>query len=92
MTRLANAIVPRGTTAIICSFDQVGAVAGPAGMRFLLDEAKGTPLKIFHAAPSRLPYTMPASTVRHPFGPDEYAVARAWPEAVGSGSTWRGAR
>ena len=83
LTRLANAIVPRGTTSIMCSLDQVGAVAGLAGMRFVLDEAKRTPLTVFHAAPSRLPYTTPASTVRYPFGPDEYAVARAWPEAVG---------
>ena len=83
LTRLANAIVPRGTTSIMCSLDQVGAVAGLEGMRFVLDEAARTPLKIFHAAPSRLPYTTPASTVRHPFGPAEYEVAREWPEAVG---------
>lgn len=83
LTRLASAILPRGTTSIVCSLDQAGAVAGLAGMRFLLDEARATPLKVFHAAPSRLPYTLPASTIAHPFGPEEYAVAREWPEAVG---------
>jgi len=83
ITRMANALVPRGVTSIMCPLDQVGVVAGIDGMRFVLDEAKRTPLKLWHSSPSRLPYTTPASTIGYRFGPAEHAVAQKWPEAVG---------
>lgn len=83
LTRLANAIVPRGTTSIMAPLDQIGVVTGLEGMRFVLDEVKKTSLKIFHSAPSRLPYTTPASTIAHRFTPQEHHVAQKWPEATG---------
>lgn len=83
LTRMANAIVPRGTTSIMAPLDQIGVVTGLQGMRFILDEVKKTPLKIFHSSPSRLPYTTPASTIAHRFGPQEHRIAQKWPEAVG---------
>ncbi len=83
LTRLANAIVARGTTSIMTPFDQVGVVNGIDGIRWVLDEAKKTPLKIFHSGASRLPYTTPASTIAHRFGPAEHAIAQKWEEAVG---------
>lgn len=83
LTRMANAIVPRGTTSIMAPLDQIGVVTGLQGMRFILDEVKNTPLKIFHSSPSRLPYTTPASTIAHRFGPQEHRIAQKWPEAVG---------
>jgi adenine deaminase len=83
LTRLGNAIVPRGTTSIMASLDQIGVVTGLSGIRFVLDEVNKTPLKIFHSAPSRLPYTTPASTIAYPFGPKEHNIAQEWPEAVG---------
>jgi adenine deaminase len=83
LTRLANAIVPRGTTTIMTPLDQVGVVNGIEGIRWVLDEAKRTPLKVFHAGASRLPYTTPASTIAYTFGPREHALAQTWEEAVG---------
>ncbi len=83
LTQFANAVLPRGNTSIVCSLDQIGSVAGMEGMRWTLDEAKKTPLKVFHAGPSRLPYTTPASTLTHQFGPAEHSIAQKWPEAVG---------
>jgi adenine deaminase len=83
LTRLANAIVARGTTTIMTPLDQIGVVVGIDGMRWVLDEAKKTPLKVFHSGPSRLPYTTPASTIAHTYGPKEHAVSQKWPEAVG---------
>jgi adenine deaminase len=83
INRLAEAAVAHGTTSIMCSLDQVGVVAGVEGMRFVLDAARRTPLKVFHCGPSRLPYTTPASTVRHSFGPREHRVAMTWPESAG---------
>jgi adenine deaminase len=83
LTRLANAIVARGTTSLMTPLDQVGVVNGLDGIRWVLDEAKKTPLKIFHSGASRLPYTTPASTVATTYGPKEHAVAQKWEEAVG---------
>ncbi|MDI6860372.1 MAG: amidohydrolase family protein, partial [Methanocellales archaeon] len=83
MTRLANAILERGTTSIVTPLDQVGVVLGVEGIRWVLDEAKRTPLKVFHSGASRLPYTTPSSTVAHSYGPKEHAVAQGWEEAVG---------
>lgn len=83
LTRLANWIVPRGTTSIMAPLDQIGVVTGLEGMRFVLDEVKRTPLKIFHSCPSRLPYTTPASTIAHHFAPAEHEIGQKWPEAVG---------
>jgi adenine deaminase len=83
ITRMANALVARGVTSIMCSIDQIGVVAGIEGIRFVLDEAKRTPLRLWHSAPSRLPYTTPASTIGYHFGPQEHAVAQKWEEAVG---------
>jgi adenine deaminase len=83
ITRMANALVPRGVTSIMCPLDQIGVVAGIEGMRFVLDEAGQTPLKLWHSSPSRLPYTTPASTIGYRFGPAEHTVAQKWPEAVG---------
>jgi adenine deaminase len=83
MTRLAEIFLARGTTTIMSSFDQVGVVAGIEGIRFVLDEVKQTPLKVFHCSPSRLPYTTPASTIATTFGPQEHELAMTWEESVG---------
>jgi len=83
LTRLANAIVERGTTSVMTPLDQMGVVNGIDGMRWVLDEVKKTSLKVFHSCPSRLPYTTPASTIAFTFGPKEHAVAQKWEEAVG---------
>jgi adenine deaminase len=83
INRFAEAAIAKGTTSMMCSLDQVGVVAGVEGMRFVLDAAKRTPLKVFHCGPSRLPYTTPASTVRYSFGPNEHRQAMSWPESAG---------
>lgn len=83
LTRLANAIVERGTTTVMTPLDQVSVVSGVEAVRWVLDEAKNTPLKVFHSTASRLPYTTPASTIAYNWGPKEHAVSQKWEEAVG---------
>lgn len=83
MTKFAEAVIPRGTTVIMTGLDQVGVVAGIRGMRLFLDEAKKTPLRVFHVAPSKLPYTIPPSTISVEFGPKQQEEAFRWSEAVG---------
>jgi adenine deaminase len=83
VTMFANTVVPCGTTSVISGLDQIFVVAGLAGVREFLDEARHSPLSVFWAAPSKMPYTYPESTVGFTFGPEQHREAQAWPECVG---------
>ncbi len=83
VTMFANTVVPFGTTSVISGLDQIFVVAGLAGVREFLDEARQSPLSLFWAAPSKMPYTYPESTVGFTFGPEQHREAQAWPECVG---------
>jgi adenine deaminase len=83
VTAFANTVVPFGTTSVISGLDQIFVVAGLAGVREFLDEAQQSPLSLFWAAPAKMPYTYPESTVAFTFGPEQHQDAQAWPECVG---------
>ena len=83
VTMFAEAVVPFGTTTVISGLDQVFVVAGLEGVREFLDEAQHSPLSLFWAAPAKMPYTFPESTVGFTFGPGEHREAQGWPECVG---------
>jgi len=83
VTMFARAVVPCGTTTVISGLDQTFVVAGLEGVREFLDEAREGPLSVFWAAPAKMPYTYPESTVGFTFGPDEHRIAQKWPECVG---------
>ena len=83
VTMFANTVVPFGTTSVISGLDQIFVVAGLAGVREFLDEARQSPLSLFWAAPAKMPYTYPESTVGFTFGPEQHREAQAWPECVG---------
>ena len=51
MTEFARAVIPKGTTVISTDFYEIGVVAGVAGIRLFLDEAKKTPLKVLFTIP-----------------------------------------
>lgn len=82
ITRFAEAVLPSGTTAIMTSLDHTYAVAGLEGMRAMLDEAKKTPLKVFHIPPVTFPASLPRSTSRE-FGFKEAEKAIEWAENTG---------
>ena len=89
ITMFAQAVVPCGTTSVVSGLDQIFSVAGLEGVRDFLEESKATPLKLFWGAPFKMPYTIPASTLGHNFGPREHKVAQSWPECVGVWETVR---
>lgn len=89
VTSFAKAVVPLGTTSIVSGLDQILVVSGLEGAREFLDEAKGTPLKIFWGAPCKTPYTLPRSNVGYYFGPDGHRATHSWPECVGIWETVR---
>src|SRR3990172_3500601 len=85
LTRLAQAMLPRGTTTIFAGLDDYWSLFGIDGVRFALDEAKKTPLRVIYHPYSRVPVTGfdPASTVAHEFGSEAIKKVLDWPETVG---------
>ncbi|MBU0671507.1 MAG: adenine deaminase [Candidatus Margulisbacteria bacterium] len=55
---LARAIVPKGTTAVICDPLEIANVLGVAGIKYLLEASEGLPVDIFFAVPSCVPATV----------------------------------
>src|SRR5207247_467329 len=83
ITMFARTVVPFGTTTVISGLDQIFVVAGLEGVREFLDEARQCPLSLFWAAPAKMPYSYPESTVGFTFGPEQHREAQGWPECVG---------
>jgi len=86
----SDAVVPAGTTSIVSGLDHIAAVSGLRGVRAFLDEAADADLSVFWAAPFRLPYTEPASTIGMRWTEAEHRVAQAWPECIGVWETCPG--
>jgi len=53
----ARAIVPRGTTTVICDPHEIANVMGLDGVRYILEASEGLPLRVYVMAPSCVPAT-----------------------------------
>ncbi len=53
----ARAIVPRGTTTVICDPHEIANVMGLDGVRYILEASDGLPLSVYVMAPSCVPAT-----------------------------------
>ncbi|MGQ9556975.1 MAG: adenine deaminase [Desulfurispora sp.] len=53
--RFAGVVMPRGTTAVIADPHEIANVCGVAGIRYMLEAAARTPLRIFYMLPSCVP-------------------------------------
>jgi adenine deaminase len=53
----ARAVVPRGTTAVVCDPHEIANVWGLAGVRYILEASEGLPLTVYVMAPSCVPAT-----------------------------------
>ena len=60
----ARAVVPRGTTAVVCDPHEIANVAGVEGVDWLLAATEGLPLDVFVMAPSCVPASDFESPVR----------------------------
>jgi len=56
-SRLAQAVMPHGTTTIIADPHEIANVMGMDGIRLMLEESRDIPLDIFFMAPSCVPAT-----------------------------------
>ncbi len=55
--QFARAVLPRGTTAVVCDPHEIANVMGLEGVRYMLDASEGLPLTVFVMAPSCVPAT-----------------------------------
>ena len=53
----ARAVLPHGTTAVVCDPHEIANVLGVAGVRYILDASAGLPLAVYVMAPSCVPAT-----------------------------------
>jgi adenine deaminase len=53
----ARAVVPHGTTAVVCDPHEIANVLGLDGVRYILEASKGLPLQVYVMAPSCVPAT-----------------------------------
>lgn len=55
LTQFARAVLPRGTTSAVLDPHEIANVLGLRGIKLLMKEAEGLPLKVFFEAPSCVP-------------------------------------
>lgn len=57
LAEFARAVVPLGTTAVICDPHEIANVLGLRGVQYILEASEGLPLRVFVMAPSCVPAT-----------------------------------
>ena len=85
VTEYAKAVIPHGTCAIFMDPHEICNVLGLDGVRYMLEDAKHTPLKVMLTTPSCVPAVPGFEDTGAAIGPDEVAETMTWPECVGLG-------
>ena len=80
---LARALVPHGTTTIVSDLQEIYTYAGPRGVRFILDQAGATPLRLLFVPSAHVLGLEDRGHYAHPVSPDEMVEMLDWPETVG---------
>lgn len=80
----AQAVVPRGTLAIITDLHEIANVSGLAGIRYVLNYAHRLPFDLFLMAPSCVPATN-LETSGANLGPGDIRRVLRWPGVIGLG-------
>jgi adenine deaminase len=84
MTRFAEAVLPRGTTSVMCDLHEVGLVAGLQGIKEIVEQARKLPFKEWLSVCFEVPMTpSKVETVGGHFSPAMLEKMLTWPEAVG---------
>ena len=80
----AQAVVPRGTSAIVTDLHEIANVCGLEGMRYVLDCVRKLPLDLFLMAPSCVPATN-LETSGASISPEDVRQVLRWRETIGLG-------
>ncbi len=83
-SRFAEAVVPRGTTAVVTDPHEIGNVLGLPGIDWMREDAAAAPLRVRFTAPSCVPAT-PFETSGAAIGPPEVARLLAREDVVALG-------
>lgn len=78
VTQFANAVLPFGTTTCFIDPHEIGNVLGLKGVRLMLEEGRGLPLKVFVSMPSCIPAAHGFENGGAVFGPAEVEEAMQW--------------
>ncbi|MDD6301878.1 MAG: adenine deaminase [Bacillales bacterium] len=81
----AKAVIPHGTSAIFMDPHEVCNVLGLKAVRCMLDDAKGTPLKVMLATPSCVPAIPGFEDTGSYIGPSDVKETMTWDECIGLG-------
>jgi adenine deaminase len=85
VTRFAEAVLPRGTTTAFIDNHEMANVFGLEGMRWMLEEGRDLPLKVYLAIPSCVPALPGFEDAGASLGPAEIREALRWEGAAGLG-------
>ncbi|MFQ5815547.1 MAG: adenine deaminase, partial [Candidatus Hydrothermarchaeaceae archaeon] len=83
-SRFAQAVVPRGTVAVVADPHEIANVAGVEGMEFMRRDASTVPLKVYLTAPSCVPVT-PFETNGASIGAEEIGALLSMDDVVALG-------
>ncbi len=81
----AKAVVPRGTSGIFMDPHEICNVLGLDGVKYMLEDAKRTPLKAMLTTPSCVPAVPGFEDTGASIGAKEVAETMTWDECVGLG-------
>lgn len=81
----ARAVVPRGTSGIFFDPHEICNVTGLDGVRYMLEDAKATPLKAMLTTPSCVPAVAGFEDTGAEIHPEDVAETMQWDECVGLG-------
>jgi adenine deaminase len=85
VTRFAEAVLPHGTTTVFIDNHELANVFGLEGIRWMLDESEGLPLRVFLAVPSCVPALPGLEDAGAALGPAEIAEALTWARVAALG-------
>lgn len=81
----ARAVVPHGTTGIFMDPHEICNVCGPDGVKAMIEDAKGSPLKAMANVPSCVPAVAGFEDTGSSIGPDEVREMMTWDGIMGLG-------
>ncbi len=81
----AKAVVPRGTTGIFMDPHEICNVCGPAGVKFMIEDARRAPLKAMSNAPSCVPAVAGFEDTGSSIAPEDIREMMTWDGIMGLG-------